>query len=54
MAPITRPVKCNRSEMEVDGVQEEGGTDTEVRRSCRLRRNRYKNQSVLFDKLITK
>lgn len=46
-------VKCNRSEMEVDGVQEEGGTDTEVRRSCRLRRNRYKNQSVLFDKLIT-
>ncbi|XP_032874974.1 ATPase family AAA domain-containing protein 2 isoform X2 [Amblyraja radiata] len=46
-------VKCNRSEMEVDGVQEEGGTDTEVRRSCRLRRNPYKNQSVLFDKLIT-
>ncbi|XP_051878939.1 ATPase family AAA domain-containing protein 2-like isoform X2 [Pristis pectinata] len=53
--PITRSVQCNRSEMEVDGVQEEGGIDTEVRRSCRLRRNRYNtlNQSVLFDKLIT-
>ncbi|XP_069776370.1 ATPase family AAA domain-containing protein 2-like isoform X2 [Narcine bancroftii] len=55
VAPITRSVQCNRPEMEVDGVQEEGGTDTEVRRSCRVRRNRYStlNQSVLFDKLIT-
>ncbi|XP_062912238.1 ATPase family AAA domain-containing protein 2-like isoform X1 [Mobula hypostoma] len=53
-APNTRSVQCRRSKMEVNSVQE-GGTDTEVRRSCRLRRNRYNtlNQSVLFDKLIT-
>ncbi|XP_020369243.1 ATPase family AAA domain-containing protein 2 isoform X2 [Rhincodon typus] len=44
----------NRVEMEVDERVREG-TDIEVRRSCRLRRNRYStlNQSVLFDKLIT-
>ncbi|XP_072426990.1 ATPase family AAA domain-containing protein 2-like isoform X3 [Chiloscyllium punctatum] len=44
----------NRVGMEVDDRVCEGA-DTEVRRSCRLRRNRYStlNQSVLFDKLIT-
>ncbi|XP_078395998.1 ATPase family AAA domain-containing protein 2 [Cetorhinus maximus] len=53
-APLTRTLRSNRVEMEVDERVHEG-TDTEVRRSCRLRRNRYNtlNQSVLFDKLIT-
>uniref|UniRef100_UPI00398E417A ATPase family AAA domain-containing protein 2-like isoform X2 n=1 Tax=Pristiophorus japonicus TaxID=55135 RepID=UPI00398E417A len=54
-APVTRSLRSNRAEMEVEERVHEEGTDTEVRRSCRLRRNRYKklNQSVLFDKLIT-
>ncbi|XP_067888629.1 ATPase family AAA domain-containing protein 2-like isoform X2 [Heterodontus francisci] len=53
-APVTRSLQSNRVVMEVDESVHEG-TDTEVRRSCRLRRNRYNtlNQSVLFDKLIT-
>ncbi|XP_059501931.1 ATPase family AAA domain-containing protein 2-like isoform X4 [Stegostoma tigrinum] len=47
-------LRGNRVEMEVNERVREG-TDIEVRRSCRLRRNRYStlNQSVLFDKLIT-
>ncbi|XP_067837682.1 ATPase family AAA domain-containing protein 2-like isoform X2 [Heptranchias perlo] len=54
-APVTRLLRSNRAIMEVDERVHEEGTDTEVRRSCRLRRNRYNtlNQSVLFDKLIT-
>ncbi|MEE6463204.1 hypothetical protein FKM82_005816 [Ascaphus truei] len=59
---------CKEGELEASGsgslkrtrssdkasVHEENG-DVEVRRSCRIRRNSYstKNQSVLFDKLIT-
>ncbi|XP_078072999.1 ATPase family AAA domain-containing protein 2-like isoform X2 [Mustelus asterias] len=53
-APLAITCRSKRVEMEVhEGVHE--STDTEVRRSCRLRRNRYNtlNQSVLFDKLIT-
>ncbi|XP_072323033.1 ATPase family AAA domain-containing protein 2-like isoform X4 [Scyliorhinus torazame] len=51
-APLTRTRRDKRVEMKVNERVHEG---TEVRRSCRLRRNRYNtlNQSVLFDKLIT-
>ncbi|XP_038666245.1 ATPase family AAA domain-containing protein 2-like isoform X3 [Scyliorhinus canicula] len=51
-APLTRTRRNKRIEMKVNERVHEG---TEVRRSCRLRRNRYNtlNQSVLFDKLIT-
>uniref|UniRef100_A0A4W3HNV8 ATPase family AAA domain-containing protein 2 n=1 Tax=Callorhinchus milii TaxID=7868 RepID=A0A4W3HNV8_CALMI len=55
MNSITRSLRSSRSEIEVDETVHGEGADTEVRRSCRLRRNRYNtlNQSVLFDKLIT-
>ncbi|KAH0617456.1 hypothetical protein JD844_015707 [Phrynosoma platyrhinos] len=52
VVPVTRSVKTVKLP---EHVAEENG-DVEVRRSCRIRRSRYStmNQSVLFDKLITK
>nr|XP_009911572.1 PREDICTED: ATPase family AAA domain-containing protein 2-like [Haliaeetus albicilla] len=52
---VTRTLKTRADAKAAEQVHEENG-DLEVRRSCRLRQSRYTttNQSVLFDKLITK
>lgn len=52
--PVTRSLRTRDIVQTTEHLHEENG-DVEVRRSCRIR-SRYGsvNQSVLFDKLITK
>ncbi|KAM7071878.1 ATPase family AAA domain-containing protein 2 isoform 1-T1 [Acridotheres tristis] len=51
---VSRTLRTRADSKAAEQVHEENG-DLEVRRSCRLRQSRYstKNESVLFDKLIT-
>lgn len=53
--PVTRSLKKGIDGKPEEHAAEENG-DVEVRRSCRIRQSRYStmNQSVLFDRLITK
>lgn len=52
---VSRTLRTRADAKAAEQVHEENG-DLEVRRSCRLRQSRYAtaNESVLFDKLITK
>lgn len=54
VVPVTKSLRSRVNAKPSNGAEE--NRDVEVRRSCRIRRSRYStmNQSVLFDKLITK